>query len=82
MGHLVPKEGLVGRQQLDKWCKLLAEHGLQVEWSQEKQESTSGIGDVTQSVGIVYVPVGLSGCNGIIRFTVVVQMSHLYCWWG
>ena len=26
------QEGLVGKQQLDKWCKLLAEHGLQVEW--------------------------------------------------
>ena len=25
------QEGLVGKQQLDKWCKLLAEHGLQVE---------------------------------------------------
>ena len=25
-------------QQLDKWCKLLAEHGLQVEWSQEKNK--------------------------------------------
>ena len=30
------QEGLVGKQQLDKWCKLLAEHSLQVEWSQEK----------------------------------------------
>ena len=30
------QEGLVGKQQLDKWCKLLAEHGLQVECSQEK----------------------------------------------
>ena len=30
------QEGLVGKQQLDKWCKLLADHSLQVEWSQEK----------------------------------------------
>ena len=30
------QEGLIGKQQLDKWCKLLAEHRLQVEWSQEK----------------------------------------------
>ena len=30
------QEGLFGKQQLEKWCKLLAEHGLQVEWSQEK----------------------------------------------
>ena len=66
-------EGLVGKQQLDKWCKLLAEHGLQVEWSQEKPESASGIGGVTQPIGVVYVPVGLAGCNGIIRFTVVEQ---------
>ena len=26
------QEGLVGKQELDKWCTLLAEHGLQVEW--------------------------------------------------
>ena len=67
------QEGLVGKQQLRKWCKLLAEHGLQVEWSQEKPESASGIGGVTQPIGVVYVPVGLAGCNGIIRFTVVEQ---------
>ena len=67
------QEGLVGKQQLDKWCKLLAEHGLQVEWSQEKPESASGIGGVTQPIGVVSVPVGLAGCNGIIRFTVVEQ---------
>ena len=30
------QEGIVGEQQLDQWCKLLAEYGLQVEWSQEK----------------------------------------------
>ena len=41
--------------------------------SQEKPESTSGIGGVTQPIGVVYVPVGLAGCNGIIRFTVVEQ---------
>ena len=67
------QEGLVWKQQLDKWCKLLAEHGLQVEWSQEKPESTSGIGGVTQPIGVVYVPVGLAGCNGVIRITVVEQ---------
>ena len=67
------QEGLVGKQQLDKWCKLLPEHGLHVEWSQEKPESASGIGGVTQPIGVVYVPVGLAGCNGVIRFTVVEQ---------
>ena len=67
------QEGLAGKQQLDKWCTLLAEHGLQVEWSQEKPESASGNGGVTQPIGVVYVPVGLAGCNGLIRFTVVEQ---------
>ena len=52
---------------------MLAEHGLQVEWSQEKPESASGIGGLTQPIGVVYVPVCLAGCNGIIRFTVVEQ---------
>ena len=67
------QEGLVGKQQLDKWCKLLAEHGLPVVWSQEKPESASGIGGVTRPIGVVYVPVCLAGCNGIINFTVVEQ---------
>ena len=67
------QEGLVGEQQLKQWSKVLAEHGLQVEWSQEKPESASGIGCVTQPIGVVYVPVGLAGYNGIIRFTVVEQ---------
>ena len=40
---------------------------------QDKPESASGIGGVTQPIGVVYVPVGLAGCNGIIRFTVVEQ---------
>ena len=31
------------------------------------------MGGVTQQIGVVYVPVGLAGCNGIIRFTVVEQ---------
>ena len=47
------QEGLVGKQQLDKWYKLLAEHGRQVEWSQEKPESACGIGGVTQPIGVV-----------------------------
>ena len=72
VGHWCSR-GLVGKQQLDKWCKLLAEHSLQVEWSQEKPKSASGIGGVTQPIGVVYMPVGLVGCNGIIRFTVVEQ---------
>ena len=28
---------------------------------------------MTQPIGVVYVPVGLAGCNGVIRFTVVEQ---------
>ena len=67
------QEGLVGKQQLNQWCKLLAEYGLQVEWSQEKPESTSGIGIAPQPIGFVYVPVGLARYKGIIRFTVVEQ---------
>ena len=33
----------------------------------------SGIGGVTQPISVVYVPVGLAGCNGVIRFIVVEQ---------
>ena len=69
------QEGIVGKQQLDKWCKLLAEHGLQVEWSQEKPECASGIGGATQPIGVENVPVGLVGRHGIIRFTVVASWN-------
>ena len=41
--------------------------------ARRSQGSASGIRGVTQPIGIVYVPVGLAGCNGIIRFTVVEQ---------
>ena len=44
-----------------------------MERSQEKPESASGIGGMTRPIGVVYVPVGLAGCNGTIRFTVVEQ---------
>ena len=67
------QEGLVGKRQLDRWSKLLTEQCLQVEWSRKKPESASGIGGTTQPICVVYVPVGLAGCNGIIRFTVVEQ---------
>ena len=40
---------------------------------QPGEESGSGIGGVTQPIGVENVPVGLAGCNGIIRFTVVEQ---------
>ena len=48
------QEGLVGKQQLQKWSA----------WSPEKPESASGIGGVTQPIGVVYVSVGLAGSNG------------------
>ena len=43
------------------------------QWSQEKPEPASGIGGGTQPKGVVHVPVGLAGYNGVIRFTVVEQ---------
>ena len=58
---------------MKQWSKLIAEYGLQVEWSQERPEPASGIGGMSKPIGVVYVPVGLAGCNGIIRFTVVEQ---------
>ena len=39
----------------------------------EGEERASSIGGATQPVGVVYVPVGLAGCNGIVRFIVVEQ---------
>ena len=41
VGHWHSKEGLIGKWQLDRWTKILAEHGLQAEWSQEKPESAT-----------------------------------------
>ena len=50
-----------------------AECGLQVDWSQEQPESASGVRGATKPIGVVYVPVGSAGCNGVIRFAVVEQ---------
>ena len=55
------------------WSKLIAEYGLQVEWSQERPEPASSIGGATQPIGVVRVAVGLARCNGVLRFTVVEQ---------
>ena len=67
------REGLVGKQQLEQWCNLLKEYGTQVEWSREKRDAASGVGGTTEPIGVVSVPVGLAGCRGVIRFTVVEQ---------
>ena len=64
------QEGLVGKQQLDNGVNCSRNT---VEWSQEKPKSASGVGGTTKPIGVVSVPVGLAGCNGIIRFTVVEQ---------
>ena len=69
----MPKKDSLGNSNLINGVNCLAEHGLLVDWSQEKPEPASGIGGVTQPFGVVYVPVGLAGCKGIIRFTVVEQ---------
>ena len=53
--------------------KVKAEHGLHFEWSKEKPEPASVVGGTTQPAGVAYVPVGLAGCNGVFRFTVVEQ---------
>ena len=58
---------------MKQWSKLLAEYGLQVEWSQERPAPASVIGGATQPIGVVRVPVGLAGCNGVLRFTVMEQ---------
>ena len=68
------EKGLVGERQLKRWCKLLAECGLQVEWSWERLESTSGIGGTTKPIGVVVVAVGFAGCNG--RSTSVAAGDH------
>ena len=73
LGDTGAHEGLVGEQQLKQRNKLLAQYGLQVEWSQEKPEPASGIRGATQPTGVAHVPVGLAGCNGVIRFPVVEQ---------
>ena len=65
---LVPKRDPLGNSNLTNGVNCSRNTAfIQVEWSQEPQ-SASGIGGVTQPIGVVYVPVGLAGCNGIIRF--------------
>ena len=66
------QEGLVGKQQLDKWCKLA--RGTRSPSRMEPGEARIRKRHWRRhAIGVVYVPVGLAGCNGVIRFTVVEQ---------
>ena len=62
------QERLVGKQQLDKWCKMLEEHDLEVERGQEKPES------------VLYVR-QLVWLGAMVSFDSRLwsRMSHLYC---
>ncbi|CAK9042510.1 unnamed protein product [Durusdinium trenchii] len=64
--------GLIGRRALDRLGEELRKHRLKVQWS-TKQAQARGIGGEARVVGVVEIPVGIAGVNGLIEATVVEE---------
>ena len=71
VGHCC-SEGVNGRHHLERWSEL-EQSGLQINWSKEKFDVTSGIGGAVQPIGVAHVPAVLVGCNGVVPFLVDKQ---------
>ena len=64
------QSGLVGVKALERLEDALEEHGLKVRWS-DKIGHARGVGGEAESVGVVEIPLGIGGVNGILEATVV-----------
>ena len=62
--------GLIGRPALRRLEDSLRAHGLKVVWN-GKQAQAKGIGGDAKVCGVVEIPVGIGGVNGLIEATVV-----------
>ncbi|CAK9109699.1 DNA topoisomerase 3-alpha (DNA topoisomerase III alpha) [Durusdinium trenchii] len=62
--------GLIGRPALRRLEESLKGHGLRVVWN-GKQAQAKGIGGDAKVCGVVEIPVGIGGVNGLIEATVV-----------
>ena len=64
------QSGLIGMKALDRLEDALAQHQLRVRWS-DKVGHARGVGGEAVSMGVVEIPLGIGGVNGILEATVV-----------
>ena len=62
--------GLIGSLALQRLNHSLEAHGLTCKWT-PKRSSAKGVGGQAKVIGVVYIPLGLGGLNGILETTVV-----------
>eukprot|EP00435_Cladocopium_sp_Y103_P019395 s2098_g4.t1 len=62
--------GLVGSKALERLSAELAAHGLTCKWT-PKKSSAKGVGGQAKVLGVVLIPLGIGGLNGVLEATVV-----------
>ncbi|CAK9017487.1 Retrovirus-related Pol polyprotein from transposon RE1 (Retro element 1) (AtRE1) [Includes: Protease RE1 [Durusdinium trenchii] len=67
--------GLIGLPALERLQEALRVHHLKVKWT-GKQAQAKGIGGSAKVCGVVEIPVGIAGVNGLIEATVVEEEAH------
>ncbi len=66
------QSGLIGKAAFDRLEEALNSNGLQVVWS-KKKGMARGVGGDAVSVGVVEIPLGIGGVNGILEATVITD---------
>ena len=64
------ESGLVGEAALRRLEEKLFEQGLKCKWT-PKKSSAKGVGGIAKSLGVVLIPMGIGGMNGVLECTVV-----------
>lgn len=64
------ESGLVGEAALERLEGSLFKHGLKCKWT-PKKSAAKGVGGVAKSLGVVMIPMGIGGLNGVLECTVV-----------
>ncbi|CAL1165045.1 unnamed protein product [Cladocopium goreaui] len=62
--------GLVGSKALERLTGELQKHGLTCKWT-PKRSSAKGVGGQAKVIGVVLIPLGVGGLNGVLEATVV-----------
>ena len=62
--------GLIGTCALERLQECLKSFGLQYVWT-SKKSSAKGVGGPAKVHGVVYIPIGVGGVNGVLEATVV-----------
>ena len=67
------EEAVVGDRAMDRLQQALKKKGLQPIWqdSSQPKPGAGGIGGAATVAGVVNVPVGVAGVNGVLKFTVL-----------